>query len=240
MRIDSYSFSVIGGRDENQDALGKLIEGENAFFAVADGLGGHRLGSLASSCAVDTLLENWSGEEVCDAERMTAMVKSANDAILNIQREKNCGCKSTAVILNIQGDKAIWANTGDSRLYYIHDGEIAAYTEDHSVAYKKFRAGEISRAEIATDEDQSSLLRALGTPTRWMPDVSAEKRIVCDDAFLLCSDGFWEYVTDEEILVDYLKADDARDWAELMLVRAADRIPEDNDNMTLITVKLSA
>ena len=239
MKIDSYAFSVIGGREENQDAFGRITEGENAFFAVADGLGGHRLGSLASSGAIAALLQIWNADDVCDAERMTGMFGKANDAVLDIQKEMSCSAKSTAVVLHIQEGKAIWANTGDSRLYYIHGGELAAYTEDHSVAYKKYRSGEISRAEIPTDEDQSALLRVLGSPTRWQPDVSAEKPLAFGDAFLLCSDGFWEYVSDEEILIDCLKTDDARAWAEQMLVRVAARVPPDNDNMTLITVRIS-
>ena len=239
MKIDSYSFSAVGGRDENQDAFGQAGEGENALFVVADGLGGHRLGSLASNCAVQALLENWKPDEACDAEGLNKLVGQANDAVLKMQEEQNCGAKSTLVLLSIQTGKAIWANSGDSRLYYIHDGELKAITEDHSVAYKKYRSGEITRAEIATDEDQSSLLRTLGGPTRWQPDVAEAVEPEAGDGFLLCTDGFWEYVTDEEILIDSLKAENAQDWAEKMLLRAAARIPKDNDNMTVITVKIT-
>ena len=140
-----------------------------------------------------------------------------------------------AVLLILQGQRAFWAHTGDSRLYRLREGEIASVTEDHSVAYMKYRAGEITRAQIASDEDQSSLLRALGSSPRWKPQTS-ESGLRPGDAFLLCTDGFWEYVTDEEILIDRLKAENARDWAERMLLRAAERIPDNNDNMTLMTL----
>ena len=236
MNIDHYEFSSIGGREDNQDSFGQTVEGENALFVVADGLGGHQLGGLASSCAVSSLLENWKADEAYDAEGLTVLIEKANDAILKLQEERNCSAKSTVVLLDLHGNKALWANSGDSRLYYLRDSEISAVTEDHSVAYKKYRTGEITRAQIATDEDQSALLRTLGGPTRWQPDVSETVDLKPGDAFLLCTDGFWEYVTDEEILIDRLKASNAEEWAEKMLVRAAARIPMDNDNMTIITV----
>ena len=145
--------------------------------------------------------------------------------------------KTTVVALSLRGDRAAWAHVGDSRLYYLHDKVIAAYTEDHSVAYKKYLAGEITREQIGFDEDQSSLLRALGNPERNQPvGCTWTQPLTPWDGFLLCSDGFWEYVTDEEILVDYLKADCARAWAELLLIRAMERIGPDNDNLSVITV----
>ena len=238
MKIDSYSFSAIGGREDNQDALGQTGEGENALFVVADGLGGHRLGSLASACAVSCLTENWKAEEAYDTESMTALIGKANEAILKLQEEQNCSAKSTVVLLSLQGGRALWANSGDSRLYFLRDGAFRAITEDHSVAYKKYRSGEITRAEIATDEDQSALLRTLGGTTRWQPDVAGEEDLKVGDAFLLCTDGFWEYVSDEEILIDRLKAGNAQEWGEKMLLRLADRIPKDCDNLTVTTVML--
>ncbi len=126
----------------------------------------------------------------------------------------------TTVVLVIDGKHAVWANTGDSRLYYIHRGELFSVTEDHSVAYKKFKAGEIAREAIAADEDQSSLLRTLGNEERYEQDVyESGTSLEQGDAFLLCSDGAWEYLSDYEALVDYHKAADASHWTELMLIR---------------------
>ena len=238
MKIESFPFTVIGGREDNQDAYGQKIEGDSALFVVADGLGGHRLGSLASGCVVSSLTESWKAEGEYDAESMTAMIGAANDAVLKMQEEQNCGAKSTVVLLSLHGRKALWANSGDSRLYFLRDGDIRAVTEDHSVAYKKYRSGEITRAEIATDEDQSSLLRTLGGTNRWQPDIAVEEELKPGDAFLLCSDGFWEYVSDEEILIDRMKAGGAEEWGEKMLLRLATRIPKDCDNLTMITVML--
>lgn len=138
----------------------------------------------------------------------------------------------------MSGDKAYWANTGDSRVYYFHDDTLSFVTNDHSVAFKKYKAGEITRAQIATDEDQSSLLRALGDKKRWEPNVGTIEGICSGDAFVLCSDGFWEYVFDEEILIDCLKSSSARGWGKLMLLRAIDRVKPGHDNLSVITVKV--
>ena len=115
---------------------------------------------------------------------------------------------------------------------------IAAVTVDHSVAYKKYAAGEITRSQIGSDEDQSSLLRALGNEECSEIDTNSTAALEEADAFFLCSDGFWENVRDEEILFDYLKADTAEAWAEELLLKIKKRMPADNDNLSFICVML--
>ena len=240
MRTDSFTFTSIGGRSENQDSVGQVLSENGGLFVVADGLGGHQAGRLAADCVVEQLQKAWKAGEPEDEESFTAKIRDANEAILAVQREKNLTTKSTVVALSVQGDKAVWANTGDSRLYYLHGGRIEAITEDHSVAYKKFKAGEITRDQIPMDEDQSSLLRSLGGPRRWEPDVRSREGLEAGDAFFLCTDGMWEYLRDEEILIDFLKAGSAKEWAELLLLRAVARIRPGNDNLSLITVILDS
>ena len=238
MKADSFTYTSIGGRSENQDALGEVLSENGGLFVVADGLGGHQAGRLAADCIVQQLCGAWDGAVRETAESLAAKIEAANEAVLAVQREKSLTTKSTVVALSVQGKEAVWAHTGDSRLYFLRGSRIETVTEDHSVAYKKYKAGEITRDEIATDEDQSSLLRSLGSPRRWEPDVQTRENLEEGDAFLLCSDGMWEYLRDEEILVDRLKARSARDWAELLLLRAVARIRPGNDNLSLITVIL--
>ncbi len=241
MRLRSFYFTNRGGRPENEDSASALEKEGRGIFVVADGLGGHKHGSRASRCVVDSLLESWPkdcSEGECDpAAILYSGIEKANSAILQLQKENNSNMKSTVVALAIEGEQAAWANTGDSRLYFIHDGRIGAITADHSVAYIKYKNGEISRAQIAQDEDQSSLLKALGNERRWEPEVRSAQ-ISSGDAFMLCSDGLWEYLRDEEILADSLKTDDPKRWAELLLVRLMGRIRPGNDNLTVLTVKV--
>lgn len=233
MILESFAFTSIGGRDENQDSVGKIEKNGFGIYVVADGLGGHSMGEAASELAVSAVLD---GEAAADEEFLKEKIASANEAILAFQSKENCDAKSTVAALAVNAGKACWANTGDSRVYHFHDDEISFVTSDHSVAYKKYKAGEITRAQIASDEDQSSLLRALGDQRRWEPNVGTIEGIAEGDAFILCSDGFWEYVLDEEMEADYLKASSAREWAKLMLLRAIDRVKPGHDNLSVITV----
>lgn len=239
MILDSYIYTDPGGRTCNEDSAGLRQEGESGIFVVADGLGGHRFGEVASACVKDALLEGWhpGGDE--RTKWLRQQIVEANRQVLAIAKEKRCVLKSTVVALAIDGEQAVWAHVGDSRLYYLHESRIKHITEDHSVAYKKYKAGEISRNQIAQDEDQSSLLRAVGSVERNEPDVCiCDMPLMAGDAFLLCTDGAWEYLRDEEILADLLKAETAREWAELLLLRMKGRISGGNDNLTLLTLML--
>lgn len=239
MIIDEFEFTNQGGRSYNEDSIGSKQDGECGIFVVADGLGGHQFGEVASACVRDVLLEDWHPEETDRLEWLKMQIAEANKRVLAIEKEKGSVLKSTVVALAIDRERAIWANVGDSRLYYLHRSEIRSITEDHSVAYKKYKAGEITREEIAQDEDQSCLLRSIGGEDRNEPDMHCpDVPLEAGDAFLLCSDGVWEYVKDEEILIDFLKAETAKDWAELLLLRLMDRIDGENDNLTLLTLML--
>lgn len=238
MKIDSFIFSSPGGREYNEDNVGMKNTDTGAVFVLADGLGGHRFGELASECAVNSILSDLSN--VSDTEkdaqiRLQESIEQANSKIHDLQQEKVSNMKSTVVVLYIDSKTANWANVGDSRLYYLSNSEITSITEDHSVAYKKYKAGEITRAQIGFDEDQSSLLRVLGGPRGCKPDFACAN-LYPGDGFMLCSDGIWEYLYDNEVLFDFLKADTAQEWAELMLLRVIERIPGDNDNLSMITV----
>ena len=238
MTLDSYMYSNKGGRGYNEDSLGSAPISGGGVFVVADGLGGHRFGEVASKTVVDTFCGD---PEPAPDERLEKwIIRKIDDAQNNVaqrQAESSSNMKSTVVALIIRGDDARWVNVGDSRLYYIHKGRIEDITEDHSVAFKKYLAGEITRDDIPKDEDQSSLLRAIGNEDRYRGNiVGVDDPLVAGDAFMLCSDGVWEYIYDNEVLIDYHKAFNAEQWAKLLLLRAMDRIKPGNDNLSILTV----
>ncbi len=239
MVFDVYTYSNRGGRSYNEDSVGFRTEGDNGIFVVADGLGGHSFGELASACVLDALVEELPGPDDDRAEWLGERIAWANQQVLALQEEKATVLKSTVVALSVLGDRAVWAHAGDSRLYYIHEGRLTAYTEDHSVAYKKYKAGEITRREIAFDEDQPRLLRSVGGRDHNEPLIRAyEEPLSAGDAFFLCSDGVWEFLEDEEIVIDLLKSENARQWAEYLLLRMMERVNGENDNLTMLTVML--
>ena len=238
--FDVFEYSNQGGRSYNEDSIGSNYDDSKGIFVVADGLGGHALGEEASAGAVETIVSDWNISEEDAATRLKEKIAEANQKILQLQQEKNAVMKTTVATLAVNGNQAVWANVGDSRVYFIHRNRIHAYTHDHSVAYKKYKAGEITREQIGTDEDQSRLLRSLGSEERNEPDVyAADVPLEAGDAFFLCSDGAWEYLMDEEILIDFLKAETAQHWAELMMLRIMERINGENDNLSLLTIILN-
>lgn len=236
MRLSSFQFTGAGGRSCNEDACAIRPLDSGGLFVVADGLGGTVHGEQAAACVIECMTQAPLSAEDDAIEWLRAQFDCAQEKIVNLQQQTHANMKSTAVALLLRGEKAAWAHVGDSRLYCFHDGALVSVTEDHSVAFKKYKAGEITRAQIPTDEDQSALLRALGNPDRHWPDCTSRAPITAGDAFLLCSDGVWEYLHDGEILVDLLKSETAEDWGRLLLLRVLDRVGTDNDNLSLITV----
>lgn len=240
MKIDAYCYTNPGGREDNEDSADHRIDGDRGFFVLADGLGGHRGGADASALVVESMLSGWGeapGESM--GERLAACISQANQAVLNEQQGRGLVMKSTVVALALDAGKAAWAHVGDSRLYHITGGHIYHATRDHSVTYKKYLMGEIRREEINFDEDRSSLLRVVGDAAKCLPECGEPLNggaVLPGDAFLLCSDGFWEYLFDEEILIDRLKAESPRQWAESMLLRLLPRMRPGSDNLTLMTV----
>ena len=142
--------------------------------------------------------------------------------------------RTTAVALALEDGNACWAHIGDSRLYRVSGGTITQVTRDHSVTCKKYLGGEISYMDICHDDDRASLLRVLGKPS-CAPE-GGSGPAASEDAFLLCSDGFWEFVYNEEMLADCLKSNTPEEWIHLMLPRHIRRTPTGNDNFSLIAV----
>lgn len=237
MEFDVFEYTSRGGRTVNEDCAGYSISEEFGVFLVADGLGGHSLGEVASATVKDIVLREIKESNSELPIRIEETVEKANEAVLNIQKERKQILKSTLALLVVSELDIFLTNVGDSRVYMFRNGEIVKYTNDHSVAYKKYKAGEITREEIGFDEDQSSLLRAIGNEERYgaeIHDMNLAPQI--GDAFLLCSDGFWEYVKDLEMLIDLEKSESAEEWGNRLLKRAINRVNGDNDNITVVTV----
>ena len=237
MQLRAYAYTNRGGREHNEDSL--RASAAEGVFVLADGLGGHSRGEVASALAVDALFAGLTQMEAPDEAGLLALFQSANEEILRQQAQPGQEeMRTTAVALKLAGDTAVWAHVGDSRLYRFSNGELAGVTADHSVTYRKFLGGEISYMDVYHDDDRSRLLRVLGKePCR--PE-AGRAAVSPGDAFLLCSDGFWEFVYNEEIQADLCKSRTPEEWAEQMLLRHIRRTPPGNDNFSLITVFVEA
>lgn len=235
MRITAYSYTNKGGREHNEDSIRQRLEEDRGVFVVADGLGGHDCGEVASALAADAIAGGCDLDAAPDRERLLELLDTANSKVMEGQKMSGQEeMKTTAVTLHLSRDKAAWAHIGDSRLYHFSRGQLAHITRDHSVTYMKYLGGEISSMDIYHDDDRSSLLRVLGREP--CQAEAGQCEVQPGDAFLLCTDGFWEFVYTEEVLIDLLKSRTPEEWAEHMLLRHIRRTPEGNDNFSLITV----
>jgi len=132
---------------------------------------------------------------------------------------------------------ALWAHVGDSRIYHFRDGRIAHQTADHSVPQMLANAGDISPDDIRGHIDRSRLLQALGQdePVR-ATVLESPVQLESGDAFLLCTDGWWEYVTELEMQIDLAKSAGPDDWLGYMMDRILSRAEGEFDNYTALGV----
>lgn len=210
--MNAYSYTDIGGRSHNEDAVCIRQTGENQFLAVlADGLGGHGGGEIASEIAVETLENGWKG--ISSPAVLYDLILQAHRRILSSQTPV-CRMRSTIVALSVGSGHADWAYAGDSRLYQFYNGELVYQTRDHSASQVAVLMGEITQDEIRFHKDRSQLFRALGQDGGLNVDTGSVDLIPGQYAFLLCSDGFWEYVYEQEMTVSLAKASSPKDWVE--------------------------
>lgn len=203
MITDYACFSNRGDREHNEDSIGVFSRDDRQAFILADGLGGHGCGDLASKTVVDTVEEILNSQYTSDKEFLNTVLTNAQEKILTAQKQSAAAnkMKTTAVLLYLHDQCVSSAYIGDSRLYYIRNHSIVRRTFDHSVPQMLFAAGEIKEKDIRHHEDRNRLLRALGTEwdePRYQLDTVGQS-VDSQDAFLLCSDGFWEWITEKEM-----------------------------------------
>ena len=236
--IQYITYTNKGDRPQNEDACTCRCENTKGCFVLADGLGGHAMGQEASKLAVEQAIHEYGN----GVEELETIVDRCQAKILEAQQQANCvdQMKTTLVLLKIDNRHAQWIHVGDSRLYFFRKGKLVVRTSDHSVPQKLFEMGEIREEEIRHHEQRNQLLRVLGTSwDKPRYEVSKKIRIKkrCRDAFLLCSDGFWEYITEEQMEQQLKMAQSVQEWLDCMLDIIQNQEPNGNrDNFTAIAV----
>lgn len=235
--LNTASYTDIGGRECNEDTIRLITRGEAGLCLVlADGLGGHGGGERASAQAAECICQHWDGS--ADPEILEMLMQEANRQVLAIQTQQ-CSMKTTVIVLTLDEKKAVWAHAGDSRLYCFQNRKLVFQTRDHSAAWLGVLLGEITSDQIRFHADRGRVLRALGQEDELVVEVGEQVLDSHEYAFLLCSDGFWEYVLESEMETDLAAAADPEDWLKRMRERLNKRIPKDNDNNSAAAVWLS-
>jgi protein phosphatase len=207
---------------------------------VADGMGGHSAGEVASEMAVDLTSSHFYSEQngpVTDA--LQSAIESANAEIFetSISDTRFSGMGTTIVALAIQGQLGYAAHVGDSRLYRLRGNEIDRLTIDHSQVMEMVRLGLISIDEAQDHEDKNVILRALGTQPEVEVEMSTPFEIAGGDQFLLCSDGLSDLASDEEIGSIWIDAADPYAACDQLIDLAKQK--GGSDNITVGIVKIS-
>ena len=193
-------------RDNNEDCF--MIRTDKNLFIAADGMGGHNAGEVASLKATEVidahfteeLLSQLRGDDEKIADEMTKSLLNANEKIVEMaesnRQYRGMGC--TIVVALIDGDLLHLCHVGDARAYLSNDAGINLLTTDHSTVMELVKAGKMTLAEARTSPLKNELSQAIGSLVGLAPDYC--RRTLRDgDKVLLCTDGLWDMLTDEEI-----------------------------------------
>jgi protein phosphatase len=250
MKVKAYGLTHVGRqRQHNEDSF--LVADEAKLFLVADGMGGHAAGEIASRIAVDSISEFIVHTKEDDGtwphaydehfsrttNRLMAALRMANTRVLEAMRKdaRLRGMGTTVVACMSDGDKMSVAHVGDSRGYMIRKGKISRITSDHSWVFEQVQAGMLTEAEAEKHPLRNVITRALGGALSVNPDAS-EIDSKPGDIYLLCSDGLTGMVPEEEILkLVTANADDLEKACTQLIEKANEH--GGMDNVTAILVK---
>ena len=250
MKIRCEARSDVGRkRKGNEDSL--VASAQQRLYVVADGMGGHAAGEVASKVAVDAICEfvelTAGDEEITwpfglddsisyDGNRLKTAIRHANRRVLEATRERSEyeGMATTVAAVLVEGDVANLAHVGDSRIYLWSDGALQQLTSDHSWVNEQIQNGVISAEQARQHPLRNVVTRALGGRAELMVDVQA-RHLRAGELLLLCSDGLTTMLTDADIGRVISSADGDLGLAAEALVDAAnERGGEDNITVILL------
>lgn len=219
-------------RDHNEDSLCVAPP----VFAVADGMGGHAAGEVASEIAIQTLIEN--APQTADGDGLARAVVEANRAVIRAavdgRGKQGMGTTMTAAILD--GRSLVVAQVGDSRAYLLHRGTLQRITRDHSLVADMVEAGELTKEQARVHPQRSVITRALGSDPNTLPDIY-EMTLEGGDRLLLCSDGLSSMIEDDVIQSVLSRRSDPQLCANVLVNEAIKAGGFDNVTAVVVDVK---
>ncbi|NML59742.1 serine/threonine-protein phosphatase [Massilia sp. RP-1-19] len=241
------SINAPGMRESNQDAIGDARKGGVACFVVADGAGGHAAGEVAARIAVESVIGNFVAEPVFGAAALQAGVDHANAAVARDKQQsaerQDMSTTLAVLLVGEQAARAVWAHLGDTRIYLFRDGRLLCVSKDHSLTQQLIEAGYASTAQLRTHPQRNILYAALGAGGDTPPVISEEIEVRAGDAFLVCTDGLWEWVVEDDMERSLRAANGPEEWLAALCATAhthASATPKVRDNYSAYAVMLGA
>lgn len=218
-------------RKQNEDAA--WLDEARGIYVVADGMGGHLAGEVASAMAIDAIKEMAQKHDIASITLLKEAVLSAHEAICaRAQENTNCSGMGTTISAMWRGGHYMYvAHVGDSRIYRMRGGKFEQITQDHSLVQELVRAGIITPEEAKTHPRRNIITRALGTQGENAPDLLAAD-MEPGDLWLLCTDGLCGMISDLDIMGVLSSSDNLDKMADSLIEKAL--AAGGRDNVTLI------
>lgn len=237
-------------REANEDSGRHISPGDEVtqltkgtLTIVADGMGGHASGEVASQMAVDLISEFYYADSQTPAsDALRDAIEQANAEIYHASTsdEQYFGMGTTVIALALLGDTAISAHVGDSRLYRMRNRRLDMLTLDHSQVMEMVKHGVISMEQARDHDDKNVILRAVGTQPSVEVEVSEPFEVENGDLFLLCSDGLSDMLEDTEIEAILNSEANAHDACERLIAEAKNNGGHDNITVGLVRIGAEA
>ncbi len=228
-----------GSRDINEDAVGWIQLDGKSCFILCDGLGGHGMGDIASKYVVNAFVEAFKKPMDTRAFLTDAFMRAQLGLMQEQERlHATSKMKTTAVALVTDGKNAYIGHVGDSRLYVFKDCSVKCRTLDHSIPQMLVLTHEIKESEIRNHPNRNIVLRVMGV--EWdEPKFELMKPIPLKkcSAFLLCSDGFWELIEEDDMCRMLKESDSPEEWLKKMAARVKENgLGKKTDNYSAIAI----
>ncbi len=253
MIVSSGKTNVGKVRERNEDFFS--IQDSLGLYVVADGMGGHQAGDVASKVAVEMInksFRRWTEEETVDhrlfgypdssltrtGNYVLSSIRLANRVVYELAtgNEKYRGMGTTVAILAVTPSLVIAANVGDSRIYMVRDGRIEQLSKDHTVVAEQVEMGMMTEEEASSDHLRHVLTKNLGS-TEEVEAAVFEIEFKDNDRFILCSDGLTDLVSEREILEGTQNEDNPKRLCSQFISKALKR--GGHDNTTVVSVFLT-
>lgn len=237
MKISSAtSVGKIRAVNEDSFFVSEIGNSGATLAVVADGMGGHNAGEVASAETVNTLKDSIVETDIPTKDLLLQAIDCANNSVYKMSKNTPAlhGMGTTVTACVISGDKVTAAQVGDSRLYLIRDNKITQITKDHSLVEMLVESGEITKEDAKHHPQKNVITRAIGTNSSVETDIY-EFSLKKEDVLLLCSDGLVNMVEDEKILSIVTDSAEFSTLANVLVKEA--ELAGGHDNITVVLIK---
>jgi PPM family protein phosphatase len=242
LRVETAEVSLLGDREDNQDRAAIERRPGGVLLVVADGMGGHAGGALAAETAVRSLCQTFAAAQpdVDGRQLLQGAMESAHDKVVGVGENFGVGSRprATCAACVVRDGIATWAHVGDSRVYLARGGAIVTRTRDHTPIESLLQDGLITEDEIPGHPMRHYVEYCLGgLAERPVITVSEPTPLLAGDVVLLCSDGLWSGVQEEDLAAEPGEGRSLQEWLACLAAQAVRYSAPHSDNTTAVAIR---